>query len=404
VTPIAYVGRDDQIHVVRADGGGHAQLTMNLRANPLLLWGQPELPDTAYAWPSWRPDGGALLCFETPGEGEGPVGVHAVETDGVRQSELLRVGGRVPIYGAWHPSGRGVALLLQDTNRLVLGWVDLADTGRMRVLAEGAPLFFNWHPTEPRVIIHVGDASPDSSRLLIKDLDGARADERLPQRPGNYCVPVVVGDGPDSRIVQVDRSGAVNRLVSSDLSGGDVVELLEFDGLGAVIPVPGRRAVVFSTAPDGEGTPYRGATLFDLDTGDIQRVTDDDCLAFFWSEQQGALIFAQVVQQERCVTWNLARPGEPTERLARFWPSREMLFYLHFFDQFAHSHSLLSPGGERLVFCGRRVVEDTDSPWPTEEPESFNVLVLDLERDDPPQAIAEGSFACFSPRSALSHA
>ena len=105
------------------------------------------------------------------------------------------------------------------------------------------------------------------------------------------------------------------------------------------------------------------------------------------------------MQQERCVTWNLARPGEPSERLARFWPSREMLFYLHFFDQFTHSHSLLSPEGDRLVFCGRRMADadGDDSPWPTQEPDTFDVLVLDLEDDAPPRSIAEGSFACFSP-------
>lgn len=408
---IAYVGEDNQIHTVGADGGGHHQLTMSLGSNPLLTWGQPDLSATAHTWPTWSPDGQRLICFELPGgeDVSGPVRVQVVDIDGLRQVEMLSVSGRLPIYAAWDPAGDGAAILFQDQDYLVLGWARPDQPGELRILEEGAPLFFNWHPHRGRVLIHVGEVNHGPSpaqrgRLVIRDVDGRQPDELLPQRPGNYCVPILVGD----RLVQVDTTtpdnpGAVNRLLSTNLDGTDERSLLEFSGLGALIPVPGRSAVVFSAAPDGESTPYRGATLIPLDGGPLHRLMEDDCLAFFWSSI-GALIYARVLKEENCVTWNRVYPGDEPQEIARFWPSREMLFYLHFFDQFSQSHRLLSPDGARLVFCGRLIGGDDevlDAPARAGRPgsrseDASRVLVADV-LSGKVQAIARGSFACFSP-------
>ena len=416
---IAYVGGDNQIHTVASDGTSHTQLTLSLGANPLLTWGQPALEETAHTWPTWSPDGQRLICFELPDGDDvsGPVRVQVVEADGLRQIEMLSISGRLPIYAAWNPDGEGAAILLQDEEQLVLGWARPDEPGRLRILEEGAPLFFSWHPSEGRVLIHVGESSGGRTpgRLIVRDVGGQLPDELLPQRPGNYCVPILVGD----RIVQVDTTtpdnpGAVNRLLNTGLDGSDEKNLLEFSGLGALSSVPGRDAVVFSAAPNGEGTPYRGATLIPLDGGPLNRLMEEDCLAFFWSVAAGALIYARVLKEENCVTWNRVVPGGAPEEVARFWPSREMLFYLHFFDQFAQSHSLLSPDGGRLVFCGRLLDGDDEPPehpgpaWSVSTTgieengeETSRVLVADLTKTPvgpvAVRAIASGSFACFSP-------
>ena len=416
---IAYVGVDNQIHTVAPDGSAHAQITLSPGANPLVMWGQPALEETAHTWPTWSPDGQRLICFELPDGDDvsGPVRVQVVDADGVRQIEMLSISGRLPIYAAWAPDGAGAAILLQDDEQLVLGWARPDTPGHLRILEEGAPLFFNWHPSDGRVLIHVGEASGGQlpGRLIVRDVGGKAPDELLPQHPGNYCVPLLVGE----RIVQVDTTtpdnpGAINRLLSTSLDGSDEKTLLEFSGLGALSNVPGRDAVIFSAAPNGEGTPYRGATLIPLDGGALHRLMEEDCLAFFWSEAAGALIYARVLKAQNCVTWNRVVPGDEPEELARFWPSREMLFYLHFFDQFARSHSLLSPDGERLVFCGRLLDGDDEAPehpgpaWSVSTAgasESGNdtsrVLVAELTgASGTPaavRAIAAGSFACFSP-------
>jgi hypothetical protein len=396
---IAYVGTDHQIHLIDADGGDYRQITLSLGDNPLLLWGRPSMPSSAHTWPTWSPDGRRLICFELPGGDDvsGPILVQVIDADGVRQVQMLAISGRLPIYAAWSPDGAGAAILLQEEDHLALGWASPDNPGRLRILEEGSPLFFSWHPTDHRPLIHVGGLT-GRSRLIYRDVSGGLPDEVLPQLPGNYCVPIVVGD----RLVQVDRSRSVNRLVSTDLSGEDERLLLEFTGLGALAPAPGEDAVVFSAAPGGEGHPYRGATLLYLDGRPPARLTEDDCFAFFWSRALSALIYARVLNEERCVTFNRCDVGGEPEEIARFWPSREMQFYLRFFDQFIMSHSLLSPEGDVLVFSGRLIGADEDPPRSRRhgsEPrgDDPHILVADLRRRGEIHPIASGSFACFSP-------
>jgi len=385
MSQIAYIGADGQVHVSDQDGADHRQLTLSVAQNPLLVWGRPDLALTNHAWPTWSPAGHNLLCFEYP-EGEqasGPARVHLLDLDGVRQVELLAVEGRVPIYAAWHPDGSGVLVLMQAEDRLTLGWVSHDEPGRLRVLEEGAPLFFHF-VHDRRLLIHAGTGS--DARVVVRDLDGRRPDVPFPEPPGNYCVPIVL----DERVVHVVRRGRTNTLVHSDHEGNDTQDILDFTGLGAVVPVPGKSQVVFSAAPEGEGTPYRGATLVDLESGEVTRLTDDDCLAFFWSPRGRALIFAKVLQEANCIAWNQVSPGGDAVELARFWPSREMLFYLHFFDQFTLSHKLVSPGGDALVFAGRLMGRDAPSGPP-------QVLVTSLDTPSGARVVASGVFGCFAP-------
>ena len=386
MSELAYVGSDGQVHLCERDGSGHRQLTLSVAQNPLLLWGRPDLAHTNHAWPTWSPDGQHVLCFEYPdgGQAHGPAKVHLLDLDGVRQVELLSVEGRVPIYAAWHPDGSGVLILMQGEDRLVLGWVDRHQPGRLRVLEEGAPLFFHFGP-DRTLLVHAGSGS--DARVTVRDLDGRRPDIAFPEPPGNYCVPIVTGE----RVVHVVRRGPSNVLVSSAHDGTDSRDLLEFSGLGAIVPVPGREQVVFSAAPEGEGTPYGGATLVDLAEDRLQRLTDDECLAFSWSPSADALVYAQVLQDANCIAWKRVAPGEEPTELARFWPSREMLFYLHFFDQFTLSHMLVSPDGGALLFAGRLMGRDS----PTGPPQVF---VAGLEEGQGPRVVAGGVFGCFAPR------
>ncbi len=398
---IAYVGADKQIHLIGADGTGDRQLTLSPGSNPL-LWGQPGLRPTSHTWPGWSPDGQRLICFELP-DGEDlsdPVRVQVLDVDGLRQQELLSISGRLPVYAAWSPTGDGALILSQEQDHLSLGWVALDRPGELRLIEEGAPLFFSWHPHPGRVLIHVGEVHRGAGprgRLVVRDVRGRQPDELLPQHPGNYCVPIPAGD----HLVQVDtstpdRPGEVNRLLRTRLDGSEPRALLEFSGLGAIVPAPERGAVIFSAAPDGESTPYRGATLIPLDGGGPRRLMDQDCLAFFWSPI-GALVYARVLPEANCLSWSCVLPGGEPRELARFWPSREMLFYLHFFDQFSRSHSLLSPDGSTLVFCGRLLGGGDALPGrPGSDGEGSRVLLADIVSGEL-RAIARGSSACFSP-------
>lgn len=386
---LAYIGPDRQLHTVRADGTQPTQLTLSPAANPLLRWGQPDVASTAYSWPTWSPDGQRLACF-SHGLGDDvqePASVHVVEADGLREYQLGSFPGAMPLYAQWQPDGQGVAVLTQDGTGLELVYGRLDQLGRMRAMDQGSPLFFTWGPNGRRLFIHTGPTRPDGEgRLVVRDSLGQLPDEALPQAPGNYCSPVIV----NGRLVHVARSGQVNSLISTDLSGGDARTLMEFDGLGAVVAAPALDGVIFSTAANADGAPYRGTTLLPLDGGRSQRLCDDDCLAFTWSEAGRQLLYARVPEERRRLAWHSVRPGEvPVERV-RFWPTQEMRFSLHFFEQFSASHRFVSADGQHLLFCGH-----PDDQLPDRGPPG--IYVLDLRRDDPPRLLAQGSFACFAP-------
>lgn len=380
---LAVVGNDRQLHQVRLDGTS-TQLTISLASNPLLLWGRPDLSEVNWSWPTWSPDGQRLACFEVQSGDEtvGPARVLVLENDGVSQHNLLELTTRFPIYLSWRPDGHGLAVLMQQGEELVLGYVAMDEIGKLRIIEEGAPLFFAWGPDRRRLLVH--SATGRRSRVAIRDSEGRLPDQVLPQPPGDFCAPVVVGE----RVVHVERCPGANVLLSTDLEGQDPHRLMEFEGLGAVVPV-GTEEVVFSAAPQGEGSPYRGATMVNIRTGSTTRLHDEDTLAFLWSPEGHQLIYARIETEDRCLSWCSVRPNESTVTHCRFVPSREMLFYLHFFDQFVHSHRLISPDGRHLVYAGYRANAVSGSP---------RIFVKDLRTEHDPRAIADGSFGCFSPQ------
>ncbi len=386
---LAYVAPDNQLHLLDLDREEHTQLTLSLASNPLLVWGQPDLPANGYSWPCWSPSGNQIACFQFP-DGEDvspPVGLHVVEIDGLRQTEVLQIPGRVPIYANWQPNGEGLGILMQQEDEVELGYCRLDELGKIRILEAGAPLFFTWAADSRRVFVRAGNVmQPNSNRLVVRDAQGEMPDEVPPQTPGHYCCPLVIGD----RLIQVDRKGEINRLISTNYAGEDIQPLLEFEGLGAVVRAAGQQAVIFSAAPKSGERPYRGATWLNIQTGERTRLTDDDCIAFFWSKGGQQLIYVTMDRDNNSLGWCSVRAGETPQKLVTFWPSPEMLFYLHFFDQFVDSHRLVSPDGRFLVFSGHLAGEGT-----TKSPPSL--MLLDLHGQEKLRTLTAGSFGCFAP-------
>jgi hypothetical protein len=385
---IAYVGDDRQLHVVTAQGTDSVQWTFSLANNPLLIWGQPDLTPQGYAWPCWSPDGKKIACFQLPSDQnpEDPVQLHVLEEGGLKQVELLRVPGRIPVYMNWQPKGEGLALLLQTEEHMELAYCSLDKPGTLRLLYQAAPLFFDWGPEARRLYVHAGTPNqPAMNLLVVRDSQGEFPDEVLPQSPGRYCRPLVMGD----RMVHVSHVNGVERLISSDLLGGDEEILLEYEGLGAVMPARSRSSIVFSSSPEDGRTPYRGASLVSLQAKEPIRLTEHDLLSFFWSDKGEQLIYVRVLPEANCLAWYSTRPDETPVELIRFRPSREMLYYLHFFDQFAETHKLVSGDGRYLVFAGQL---EKDPPG-----SKAQIHVLDLRGAEPMRTVGQGTFGCFEP-------
>lgn len=387
-TRVAIMGADHQIQLVDTDGRGRRPLTLPKVPSALARWGSYAGAGVS-GWPCWSPDGRWIACFQATNEDMSPNIVSVVEVDGVEERELVELNDAVPIYCRWHADSRLLAVLTQSEQELGLGVCDLEDLGGMRMIRQGVPLFFTWAPEGERLLMHVGSAE-GPSQLVVHDLKAEVPELVLPDAPGSFCAPVYAAGRPVYVGAHLGRSW----LCVARRDGRRAVGLGAFEGLVAVLPDPVGPRVVVGAAPRGEGTPYQGLWLAPLDGGPIERLTEDPCMAFFWDPRGGRLVYATVDLMASCLRWHLLDLETRRSReLCPFWPSRELLFYLHFFEQFASSHSLVSADGRTLVFASYAASEAG-----TPESTRCHVLALDLDDPDPqPRTLGEGTFGVCAP-------
>ena len=354
-----------------------------------LLARSPDL----WSWPTWSPDGAWVAAFAVEGEDEGsPIRVSTMSVDGVRQVEWALIPQMAPIYLQWHPSGDALTMLLQQGSELSLSVVRKDRLGQVRLIEQGVPLFFNWSTTGDRLLVHAGDKEEPSGRLVLRDPLGDAEDIVYDRAPGSFCAPIF---HRGRAVVALRNEEGGSDVVRCAPDGSDVQILAQRKGLLAIVPMPGDgRWIAVAAAPKGEGTPYLGIELLDGETGESRPLTDAECLAFFWSPVGDRIVYASVDAEANCLQWHVVDLGGETVSLGSFWPTRDIFFYLHFFDQYATSHPIISADGRWITFAGYPAgggQADLSAPP--------RVYVKDLHNPDREPIVAgRGSFAVFPSR------
>lgn len=131
--------------------------------------------------------------------------------------------------------------------------------------------------------------------------------------------------------------------------------------------------------------------VLDLTTGRQSTVLDEPVLGFFWSPQSDFLLYLTIDQQQNFLCWNrCVRSSEEKTEIARFLPSREQMFILSFFDQYALSHPPLAPDGSALAFAGYLVT-------PVSATTTSYVYYVSLDDPThPPVKVAPGQFVSWN--------
>lgn len=393
MSALVFVGLDRQLFLADLQSGSTQQLTTaGFRGSG--AWNLLRSGQDAWAWPTWSPKGDWLGAFATESgdQSAGPTRVVTLSLDGIRQEEWAQIQNGAPIYLQWHPSGAALTVLMQQDQELALALLRRDRLGQVRPLEQGVPLFFNWTPGGDRVLIHVGSRESEG-RLILRDPLGDQEDVLYDVTPGSFCAPVFVADRV-AYATEIDGERG-SELVISAVDGSGGRPILRRKGLMAIVGAPaGVARLAISHAPRGEGTPYQGIELVDPESGEVTRLTDAELLAFFWAPSGEYLLYAQVDADANCLTWfRVAIDGSATVRLGTFWPTRDMLFFLHFFDQYAGSHSLLSADGRHCVYAGYPAgggQADLSAP-----PRIYVKDVYDPEA--PAVEVGRGTFAVFSP-------
>jgi len=310
-----------------------------------------------------------------------------VEVDGVEEQRLVVVEEGYPIYAQWSPDSQRVAILTQEQDHLSLGVCTIGELGVYRLVEEGIPLFFSWTADSERLLIHSG--SEGDTRLVVRDVLGNSPDEIFSKQPGNFCTPLVMR----KQAVFVGRGDGHGVISVSDWAGSGVQGIAAIEGMVALVASPDGRSLAFTAAPPGGREPYQGLWVADMETGELEHIYDDRVVAYFWKPDSSGLILAGRGRGPAEFQWSMiSRNGDDLRPLVRFFPSLDQKFFLHFFEQFAVSHSLISSDGKRLVFSSH------PDPRGRGSDTSPHICSVDLDAEEPKtEVMIPGEFAVFSP-------
>ena len=241
--------------------------------------------------------------------------------------------------------------------------------------------------------MHTGGSGSvyEDARLAIFDTrEGCERIALLP--PGEFRTPAWSPDGRRLAYVDAGTDGrevlAIYRL---DDSVSEIVQPVE--GHSAMLWSPDGRYLAISQALGETPHLFTGINLVDVRTGRSEVVSDDNVVSFFWSPCSRKLLSLSF-SEDGGMQWSSLDVQGPRQTLeARFYPSRELVYFCWFFDQFAISHPLVSPDGSSLTFAGH--VADRNGQ--KLEGESA-VYVQSLLEPRPPERIGPGHFGCWDAR------
>lgn len=357
---LAVVGTDGNIRIFDSDG-----------ENPFSLVSDARRGRRIYAWPTWSTDG-RLAYFATSSAPQDGftlrVFIQRRVTPDTQPHIAYTAQGDAFTYAYWSPGDcagddcRDLALLYTPANGGDLGLRLLRNEGNSTAewaTERGSPFYYSFSPDGSRMIWHRFE-----TQLEYYDVE-ARRIEGLADRAGSFGAPMWSPRG--ERVLFAVRGAGLGRSDVIVAEGERRTPLLRD------VPAP----VSFAFSPDGQKAAVLdgdGAlTVLNAATGEsIAERRLGVTLAFFWSptSEQLALIglprsndrsanlrrtgpdeAKSAAQSTLGVSVSLFDPAAQTGALlGTYSPTRDMIYYLQFFDQFSRSHSLWSPDGRYFTF------------------------------------------------------
>lgn len=415
VDRIAFVSLDNNLYLVDRRGENVEHLAAGEEGAVL-------------SFPTWSPDGRQVAYLaQRVTDDEVESALYTVSTGGDDSVELYASADNPAFYLYWSPDSRYVSFLTQEDAGLALRLAPADGRQNARILDRGSPFYWSWSPDGSELIMHIGGARrfSEDARLAILSNQPDSTPAMLDDAPANFQSPTWSPDGNWLLYASEDENGEQALHVHERASG--VVEKLA--------DVPG--FVGFNWSPDGKwiayqqiedprvaplghvfvmpapqnSDPVKGESGSDQSEGvppnkenEARQVSRDLALGFFWSPdgqhlavlvpsleeegpstRMGSLAAPLMQEQQLLLRWWVAdMPDGELRPLVAFRPTRAFLLIIPYFDQYAQSIRFWSPDSRYLVYSHR------------EAPGEAGVWVADVEGQEPPRRLADGTLAVWS--------
>ena len=391
---ISYIGENGNLWIINPDGSHPKRLTGNTLVGASgVIAAQGIQSRDLYAWPTWAPDGTKVAASRVTSDDVSisevalvtiDVGTGMATTVYVNKGEgTLFVADNTPHYIYWSPDSQRLAYLAGDSRGLAMYITDPSEPDNPNQILFGAPLYLHWAPDSRFLLVHQGQT------LYLAD-----SHRRGP--------PTVLFSATGFRAPAWNPDGASFLFSGSEGSQGNSLMRADETGKNLLIMTPVDTGVAFLWSPDGEKLAfadtfdptipfYQRLMVLDKDDGEPRALVQEELLAFFWSPDSEKISYVVFDSSKTVFLLKVINlEDESTRTVAKFLPSREMVTWLLFFDQFVYSNSLWSSDSSSLVFTGT-LMRDTEP-----QDEGSQVFVVSVDKESPPRAIASGSLAFWS--------
>lgn len=338
-----------------------------------------------FDWPTWSTDGRLAYFGVSVAEDDAySLGIFVQPAAGGEAAKVYSSNRENFTYAYWSPGDcpvgncRDLAVLASPNGAFfTLKRVRVSDRADPETtdLGEGAPFYWDWSPDGQSMLwarfsesLEVYDSAADEIALTYDETQGFQR--------------------------AVDWSPIDNRLLSAVLNEDGTSDLIIFKGQTRTPIAEGLRSVVaFEWSPDGQHIAYLDGqdgtlTVVDGATGKFVATPATATIAFFWSPDSSKIAYLTLGQtnsgpaarpnfQAIILEWHVYDLATDSSfSLSSFVPTKTMIYYLSFFDQFARSHRLWSPDSRYLAYGeelgdGSQQVSLVDVTTPGSAPQSI---------------------------------
>ncbi len=356
-TPLAMISDDSSLKIAQIEGEG-ADWQANVESRL-----EMRTEGMVFMWPSWSPDGERLTVSASSQRQDDPrLELWSVPRSGGAPEVMFRnprdgrqvIAAGLAHYVHWAPSGRALAVVGNVGSGLAVNLVAANRPGEAQRLVDGAPLYFSWAPDGRAILVH------RAAQLVLFDLAaGAQGPQQILRARPSFRSPAWSRDGSSIYFAKPRPGGGATlaRVQRAEVgSAGEHDELMDLSGPASFVTARSDDRLAVLTLGPGD-TEGRQLSILDPDTGGHVPIVDRAMNGVCWAPD-GSALFAFEPQPSSTMIgltrYDLDRNGEfaGSMRLARFQPSAEFATMLNFYDQFAHSHQVVSPCGRWITFAG----------------------------------------------------